>query len=89
MYYCIVEYGKAIGATATDSCGGGIYCENSIVSISDCQITNNTGYMSGGGLFFWEGSEVNMTRCTVMDNQAVWCGGGLLHVIGQEEDCLD
>jgi len=77
LYYCIIEYGKAIGSTDVDSCGGGIYGENSNVSISNCHISNNTAYLSGGGLLFWGGSEVTMTRCTVMDNQAEWCAGGV------------
>jgi len=67
LSFCLVEYGKAIGSTMWDSCGGGIYCENSDVSISDCQLTNNTAYVVGGGAFA-QCSNINITGCEISGN---------------------
>jgi parallel beta-helix repeat protein len=67
LSYCIVEYGIAVGSTLVDSCGGGISCDSSNVSISDCRFTNNTAYLAGGGIYA-QYSNITVTGCEINYN---------------------
>lgn len=80
LSYCIVQYGIAVGSTTGDSCGGGVYCHSSNVYISNCQITNNTGYLAGGGVFADTSSNITLSNCEISSNSTfadLTSGGGL------------
>jgi len=46
--------GIATGAAEQDSAGGGIYCEDSYPTLSNCSFVDNAAYLVGGGLFTGE-----------------------------------
>jgi parallel beta-helix repeat protein len=58
------------------SFGGGIYCSNSSPTISNCEISNNSGGEVGGGIYFGGDSSPTITNCTISNNTA-GAGGGI------------
>ena len=56
--------------------GGGIYCEASSPTITNCIITGNEVYSKGGGICCELGSSPTITNCTINGNIA-WAGGGI------------
>ena len=48
--------------------GGGIYCDNSSPTITNCTITDNTGYGLGGGGIYCEQSNPTITNCKISGN---------------------
>jgi len=55
--------------------GGGIYCDNSSPTITNCIITGNTAG-NGGGIYCWD-SNPTITNCTITGNTAASNGGGI------------
>ncbi len=55
--------------------GGGIYCEQSSPTISNCTIANNKA-TQGAGIFAWKNSSVKIVGCTVSNNIPLRGGGG-------------
>jgi len=56
--------------------GGGIYCENSSPTITNCIITgNNISSGIGGGGVYCDNSSPVFTKCTISQNSAVVSGG--------------
>ncbi len=51
LVYCEIAYGQAYGFSYEDSCGGGVYCDNSNPTISHCTIRNNLANNCGGGIY--------------------------------------
>ena len=62
--------------------GGGIFCENSTPTITNCMITNNYAYLGGG--FYLRDSSPSLTNCMIVRNWAVGFihGGGGLYLEG-------
>jgi len=63
-----------------DEFGGGIYCESSSPSISNCSITGNTTfsvdeYGYGGGIYCYNSPGLNIVNCTITENSSDWGGG--------------
>jgi parallel beta-helix repeat protein/predicted outer membrane repeat protein len=54
--------------------GGGIYCEDSSPSITNCTITGNTVSSYGGGFYCTYSSPI-ITNCTITGNTADYGGG--------------
>ena len=64
--------------------GGGIYCNDSSPTITDCTITNNMANDSGGGIHCWK-SRSTITGCTISNNWAAGAaglGGGIFTFTG-------
>jgi parallel beta-helix repeat protein len=79
LAYCIVQYGKATGATIDDMIGGGIACFTSNPVISHCLIRWNYAYMFGGGTVSVYGGNPIFNYCTISENTAyqnAGVGGG-------------
>jgi predicted outer membrane repeat protein len=79
MSYCIVERGRATGASPFDT-GGGIYIANSDPTISHSTIRSNYAKRRGGGIFM-TGSNAMLVANTITNNStgqgASASGGGL------------
>lgn len=77
LEYCLIQYGNATGtASVQDSCGGGIYCENSPIQISYCLIGQNLAYKHGGGIYC-ELSDIQISNSKLQYNTAYEFGGGI------------
>ncbi|MCD4728083.1 MAG: PKD domain-containing protein, partial [Pirellulales bacterium] len=77
LEYCLIQYGNATGtASMQDSCGGGIYCENSPIQISNCLIGQNLAYKHGGGIYC-ELSDIQISNSILQYNTAYEFGGGI------------
>lgn len=79
------------GVTLTNgrgaSFGGGVFSDNSTVSLTRCSITNNLGDL-GGGLFAVH-SDLNLTDCIIEGNQAAEDAGLMcFETVLSMEDCL-
>jgi len=73
LSYCLIEYGKAVGSN-DDEYGGGIYCNDSSLTISNNTISNNYADVSGGGIFC-DNSSPTIENNTIQDNSAQDGGG--------------
>ncbi len=71
-----ITEGYATGSTIQDKSGGGIYCEGSTPTISDCIITNNSALRDGGGIHCEDGGDPDIVNCTIINNTAVGNDGG-------------
>jgi predicted outer membrane repeat protein len=58
--------GLATGAAVWDSCGGGIYCEDSSPTLANCTFLDNGSTLAGGGLF------CGMNMSTALTNSTLW-----------------
>nr|NQU92919.1 PKD domain-containing protein [Bacteroidota bacterium] len=77
LEYCHIQYGNSYGASNTqDSCGGGIYCNDSDIEIINCLIANNEAYKHGGGVYSLI-SDIQMSGNMFRYNIAYDCGGGI------------
>lgn len=77
---CLIRFNKA-GGPATQSGGGGIYCENSTPLVVNCVITSNSIQWdgadrgttnlqgSGGGVRCMTGGNGTFINCTITDNK--------------------
>lgn len=60
------------------SVGGGVYCNNSSPTISNCTIKSNSAVNWGGGIFNVYGSP-SINNCTIISNSSSSCGGGIFN----------
>ena len=77
-YPVYVENLVITGGNATNSesfIGGGVYCNESVSSLSNCLITENSALIGGG--IGAEGSSLFLFHCTFTENQSQVTGGGL------------
>jgi parallel beta-helix repeat protein len=73
-----------VASTEYDECGGGIYCEESSPTITNCTFSGNSVYGEryglGGGMYNFNSSPI-VTNCTFSGNSAYGesrgCGGGM------------
>ncbi len=66
----------------TSGFGGGIRCESSHPTITNCTVAYNGAY-NGGGIYCQSNSSPTITGCTITENTAAYNGGG----IGSGEGC--
>ncbi|UCF66143.1 MAG: right-handed parallel beta-helix repeat-containing protein, partial [Acidobacteriota bacterium] len=71
LAHCVVERGRATGASPLDS-GGGLYIEGSNPDVRHCTIRNNFAKRSGGAIHL-ENSSATLRDNVIVDNTA---GGG-------------
>ena len=64
--YCIIEYART---DYSDSDGGGIYCFNSSITITNCYIQKNHAYHFGGGIYC-ENSSPTIQNNTISSNES-------------------
>ncbi|MEE2907658.1 MAG: right-handed parallel beta-helix repeat-containing protein [Planctomycetota bacterium] len=57
------------------SSGGGIWCNNSSPTITDCTISNNTASVRGGGISCNQDGNPTITGCTISNNTASGTAG--------------
>jgi endonuclease/exonuclease/phosphatase family metal-dependent hydrolase len=69
--------GDANGPTGINKCGGGMYCENSSPTVTNCMFIVNFA-VDGGGMFNYN-SDPNVTNCTFSDNSSGSRGGGMFN----------
>ena len=72
LAYCLVEKGYATGSSP-DNCGGGVFCDNSSPTFTNCTVSGNSASLYGGGVSCNHYSSPTFTNCTVSGN---WAGGG-------------
>ena len=70
----------ATGPLADDQIGGGILAKNSLATVANCIIQNNTA-VSGGGAYL-NNSPTQFESCTISGNQASANGGGVCNFGG-------
>ena len=68
--------GNANGSSYADSCGGGMYSENSNPTVKDCKFTTNSVSGDGGGMYNVSSSPT-VTNCSFADNASAYAGGGM------------
>jgi parallel beta-helix repeat protein len=61
--------------------GGGMYCDGSSPTITNCTFTNNFA-ISGGGMYLTRGSAPSITNCRFTNNAANYRGGGIYNIDG-------
>jgi parallel beta-helix repeat protein len=64
------------GFTVMNGSSGGIYCDSSSPTITDCNISGNSAEWYGGGIFCYSSSP-EITNCTISGNTAEESGGGI------------
>ena len=69
--------GNANG-TGSNSYGGGMYCENSSPTVTNCTFSGNQAGEDGGGMFN-NNSNPTLTNCLFFNNYAADVGGGMLN----------
>jgi len=74
LAYCVVENGRA-SDTAPHDKGGGLYCDHSSPTLTNCTIIGNAADNDGGGVYCIFSSPA-FTNCTITGNSANR-GGGL------------
>ena len=62
---------RAANPLDTESSGGGVWCESSSITVSNCLITGNTSSYDGGGAY-----RGLLENCTLIGNSALDGGGG-------------
>ncbi len=75
LAYCLVEKGYATGGSP-QRCGGGVYCDNSSPTFTDCFLRGNTASW-GGAVFCGSNSSPSFSNCTINSNLAEEFGGGV------------
>jgi predicted outer membrane repeat protein len=75
MSYCRIEYGKAIGASP-DSCGGGIFCLASDITVSHCYLASNFSEGDGAAIYCNSCVTLSITDNVIVENLAQNGHGG-------------
>jgi hypothetical protein len=86
----IIQGGNAnvTGASATQSCGGGIYCcYEASPTISNCKIEGNRA-QTGAGMYIYNASP-RLENCGFSENEAQSYGGGVFHYYSSNATFID
>ena len=67
----------------SDDSGGGIYINNSKVTLDDVTVDSNTSVKEGGGIFLSSLSSLTMTNSTVSNNKSTQNNGGGVYFKGK------
>ncbi|MBQ8385605.1 MAG: hypothetical protein IJX45_10260 [Spirochaetaceae bacterium] len=67
----------------SDDSGGGIYINNSKVTLDDVTVDSNTSVKEGGGIFLSSLSSLTMTNSTVSNNNSTQNNGGGVYFKGK------
>ncbi|MHC4474523.1 MAG: right-handed parallel beta-helix repeat-containing protein [Planctomycetota bacterium] len=71
--------GRASGPDMNDKYGGGMFCDSSSPTVTNCIFSDNCAvFQGGGGMYNWNSSPT-VTNCTFSGNRAGWSGGGMLN----------
>ena len=70
--------GGDANGTYPDDSGGGMYCENSSPTVTNCTFSGNSATNSGGGMGNLDSSPT-VSNCTFSGNSATNYGGGMLN----------
>jgi hypothetical protein len=73
LHYCRIDY--ADNPTFPDCWGGGIFCYDSAVDISDCSILNCAAFFGGG--IYAINSTISVSNCVLSGCSAIAEGGAL------------
>jgi hypothetical protein len=73
---CSVRFNK-IYPTSDYSKGGGIYCKNSTLTLTDCVIADNLSYEGFGGGIYANSSVLAVNNCQILNNRASFSGSGI------------
>ena len=79
LEYCHIENGNATGGYPY-SWGGGIYCDQSSLTIENCTITNNSAHSGGGIMVITHTSTIPapaISNCIISNNSVTNSGGGI------------
>jgi len=82
--------GNANGAEI-DRFGGGMHCDSSSPTVTNCVFSGNTADCSSGGMHNYNFSNPKVTNCTFINNTANESGGGMVNVISSSpivNNCL-
>ena len=84
LAYCIFENGKATAdSTPSDRRGGGVYCQNSYISIKHCTFRNNYAEYQGGGLCINGILLTELTNNIFQDNTCEFGFGGGAYIVSE------
>jgi len=72
--YCIIEWG--LKHYYDDNNGGGIYCNNTDIEISNCLFRKNRSWWDGGGLYC-ELSNITISDNIFVENRTIFCGAAI------------
>lgn len=76
LEYCRIQYGRATyGGNVGDENGGAIFSKETILTIRNCSIRNNTAEYEGGGIHFTLCDSALVERCAITSNSASNGGG--------------
>ena len=76
LSHCLIENGLAAGS-GHEEYGGGVYCEGTSLTFTNCDIINNSADAYGGGVYCTDSDSSTFTDCNVVDNEANNRGGGV------------
>ncbi len=76
-----IQGSVAQGSAAAQQCGGGIYCNNSSMVISNCRFTFNSALDKGGAIYVNGSNSPKIRNCQFMFNTGI-NGGGAIYVYG-------
>ena len=69
--FTLTQGAATLGGNSQENAGGGIYCEDSSATVSNCIITGNATAGGGGGAL-----SCVLNNCLLFGNVAGWSGGG-------------
>ena len=76
---CVITGNNA--ESVDNSCGAGIYLDQTVMTLRRCVITENEADKNGGGIYSYAGN-VTISDCVISNNQADQNGGGVFSNLG-------
>jgi hypothetical protein len=79
MVDCIIRGNSTTGDTPhVAGYGGGLCCmENSMMTLTNCHIEENSAGIGGGGIQCVNNSQLELTNCAILKNSVTIVGGGM------------
>ncbi|MCC6476909.1 right-handed parallel beta-helix repeat-containing protein [bacterium] len=78
LQYCVIENGRADGATADDRVGGGVYALYSDITLRNCTIRNCSAQVHGGAL--WAAHHLIRIEDCIFENNSCQSAGGAVRL---------